>query len=39
VRLTGPAVVLLSGKNIDMDLHRRIVSGETPDLAAERDHG
>ena len=39
VALTGPAVVLLSGKNIDMDLHRRIVSGETPDLAAERDHG
>ena len=39
VRLTGPAVVLLSGKNIDMDLHRRIVSGETPDLAAERAHG
>ena len=39
VTLTGPAVVLLSGKNIDMDLHRRIVSGETPDLAAERAHG
>ena len=39
VTLTGPVVVLLSGKNIDMDLHRRIVSGETPDLAAERDHG
>ena len=39
VTLTGPAVVLLSGKNIDMDLHRRIISGETPDLAAEHGHG
>lgn len=39
VRLTGPAVVLLSGKNIDMDLHRRIVMGETPDLVGEHSHG
>src|SRR3546814_15095143 len=29
-------VVLLSGGNIDMDLHRRIVGGENPDFLAER---
>ena len=34
IRATGPVVVVLSGKNIDMDLHRRIVSGEDPDLGA-----
>lgn len=28
VRVTAPAVLLLSGQNIDMDLHRRIASGE-----------
>src|SRR5690606_29841608 len=39
VTLTGPAVVLMSGKNVDMDLHRRIVSGETPGLVAEQRHG
>jgi threonine dehydratase len=39
VRPAGSAVVLLSGKNIDMALHRRIVSGENPDLAAELRHG
>src|SRR3546814_18971097 len=32
----GPTEVLLSGGNIDMDLHRRIVGGENPDLLAER---
>jgi threonine dehydratase len=32
----GTTVVLLSGGNIDMDLHRRIVGGENPDLLAER---
>lgn len=32
----GSSVVLLSGGNIDMDLHRRIVGGENPDLLAER---
>jgi threonine dehydratase len=31
----GPVAVVLSGKNIDMALHRRIVLGETPDLSAE----
>ncbi|MGF1631248.1 MAG: hydroxyectoine utilization dehydratase EutB [Kiloniellaceae bacterium] len=31
----GDTVVLLSGGNIDMDLHRRIVGGENPDLLAE----
>jgi threonine dehydratase len=28
IRPTGPLVLLLSGRNIDMDLHRRVVSGE-----------
>jgi threonine dehydratase len=28
VRLAGPVAVLLSGRNIDMDLHRRIINGE-----------
>jgi threonine dehydratase len=35
VRPTGPTAVVLTGKNIDMALHRRIVLGETPDLARE----
>ena len=39
VTLAGPAVILLSGKNVDMALHRRIMAGENPDLAAERDRG
>jgi hypothetical protein len=25
-------VLLLSGRNIDMDLHRRVISGEAVDL-------
>lgn len=29
-RPVGPTVAILSGRNIDMDLHRRIVSGENP---------
>ena len=33
-RPVGPTVAILSGRNIDMDLHRRIVSGENP-FAAE----
>lgn len=36
VRSAGPVAVVLSGKNIDMGLHRRIVAGETPDLGSER---
>lgn len=32
---SGPVIVLLTGKNIDMTLHRRIVDGQTPDLQAE----
>ncbi|WP_274630090.1 hydroxyectoine utilization dehydratase EutB [Arvimicrobium flavum] len=28
LRVDGPAVVVVSGRNIDMDLHRRIVCGE-----------
>lgn len=39
VRPAGPTVVLLSGCNIDMDLHRRIVSGEDVDVAAETENG
>jgi threonine dehydratase len=35
VRSRGPIVTLLSGANIDMDLHRRIVNGEDVDLMAE----
>lgn len=31
----GPTMVLLSGGNIDMAMHHRIVSGETVDVAAE----
>ncbi|RAI03197.1 hydroxyectoine utilization dehydratase EutB [Acuticoccus sediminis] len=34
VRLAGPAMVVLSGGNIDMTLHHRVVSGETVDVAA-----
>lgn len=32
----GPAMVVLSGGNIDMRLHRRIVNGEDVDLSRER---
>ena len=35
VRPSGPTAVVLSGKNIDMRLHARIVAGETPDLLRE----
>ncbi len=35
VRPTGPTVALLSGANIDMDLHARIVAGEDVDLMQE----
>jgi threonine dehydratase len=33
--LRGPAFVLLSGGNIDMSLHARIVAGENPDPMQE----
>ena len=33
VRATGPMVALLSGRNIDMGLHRTIVCGETLSIA------
>ena len=32
----GPIVVVLTGGNIDMALHHRIISGENVDVAAER---
>jgi threonine dehydratase len=32
VKAKGPTVVLLSGRNIDMDLHRRVICGEAVDL-------
>ncbi len=35
VRPTGPTVVLLSGGNIDMRLHHRIISGENVDVLKE----
>ncbi len=35
VRPEGPTMLLLSGANIDMALHHRIVSGEDVDLMAE----
>jgi threonine dehydratase len=35
VRPKGPTTVVLSGKNIDMRLHARIIAGDTPDLARE----
>ena len=35
VRTDGPVVTLLSGANIDMDLHARIVAGEDVDLTQE----
>jgi threonine dehydratase len=35
VRPAGPTVVLLSGANIDMALHHRLVSGEDVDLLRE----
>lgn len=28
-RLDGPVAVILSGRNVDMDLHRRVINGET----------
>lgn len=35
VRLSGPAVALLTGCNIDMNMHRRIICGETVDVMHE----
>jgi len=32
IKPNGPIVALLSGYNIDKDLHRRIMEGETPDV-------
>ncbi|GHA16344.1 hydroxyectoine utilization dehydratase EutB [Devosia pacifica] len=39
VSLAGPAGIVLSGRNIDLQLHRRIINGEDPDLMKERDNG
>ncbi len=39
LRPKGPACVILTGKNIDMELHRRIVNGETPELDKEGGNG
>ncbi|TPM40728.1 hydroxyectoine utilization dehydratase EutB [Mesorhizobium sp. B2-3-4] len=33
VKARGPVVVLLSGRNIDMDVHRKIVCGEIPSIS------
>lgn len=35
LRLAGPTVLLLSGGNIDMALHHRIISGEDVDITSE----
>ncbi len=35
LRTTGPSTIILSGRNIDMGLHRRIVGGENPDLSSQ----
>ncbi len=36
VSLDGPAVVVLSGCNLDMGLHHRIISGEDVDVTVEK---
>ncbi|MBZ9797311.1 hydroxyectoine utilization dehydratase EutB [Mesorhizobium sp. ES1-4] len=33
VKMEGPVVVLLSGRNIDMGLHRKIVCGDIPSIS------
>ncbi|WP_027178856.1 hydroxyectoine utilization dehydratase EutB [Maridesulfovibrio bastinii] len=33
ISISGPTVVICSGKNIATELHLRIISGETPDLS------
>ncbi|WP_454857014.1 hydroxyectoine utilization dehydratase EutB [Rhizobium binxianense] len=33
--LSGPVALVLSGRNIDMDLHRRVVNGETDPFRGE----
>ena len=35
LRLSGPTVAILSGANIDMHLHHRIISGEDVDVTGE----
>jgi threonine dehydratase len=35
VTLTGPTAVVLSGGNIDMALHHRVISGEDVDVTQE----
>jgi threonine dehydratase len=39
VRSKGPVTIVLTGRNIDMGLHHRIIDGETPDLLDEARHG
>lgn len=34
-RLEGPVAVILSGRNVDMDLHRRVMNGETDPFAED----
>jgi len=38
VRPSGPVIVVLSGRNIDMQLHARIIGGATPDIASGAAH-
>ncbi|MFT5218458.1 MAG: threonine dehydratase [Gammaproteobacteria bacterium] len=35
LRLSGPTIAILSGANIDMNLHHRIISGEDVDVTQE----
>ena len=35
VQSDGPVVVLLSGRNVDMDVHRRVINGDADPLAGE----
>ncbi len=37
VAARGPVMLILSGGNIDMNLHHRIVSGEDVDVASEEE--
>ena len=38
VKPDGPVVAVLSGCNIDMNMHQRIISGEDVDVAGEREN-
>ena len=35
-RLNGPVAIILSGRNVDMDLHKRVLDGVADPLAEDR---